>query len=246
MVTLQEIVAERPHLQEVVKLYEKVIEFNGSTSDLVVSLGDVSYRPELIDPLFKSFSSVFDLPEDILNPLKEAMKLGQIDLSRIPINEIPAFSLPYHEDELSIILFLISKPFFLRIRDSYNIRGEFWKGARCPVCKSVPSLSFIKQDEGRILYCSYCESRWKWHRIGCPHCQNRRSDRLEIITTEEQGCRIDICHECRSYAKTFTYTLLGDFTPALLDIISLPLDILAQDRSYKRLSPNPVGMRNMA
>jgi len=247
VVTLEEIAVERPHLKDALGLYEKVMEFNRLTSDLKLSSGAVSYPPGSIDLIFKSFSSVFDMPEDILDPLKEAMKLGQIDLSRIPFNEIPAFSLPYHEDELSTILFLIGKPYFTSLGGSYSLRDVFWESGRCPVCKSFPSLSFIKQDEGRTLYCSYCESRGKWHRIGCPHCQSRDAGKLEIITTEEEkGLRIDLCNGCRSYMKTINDTLLNDYTPELLDIISLPLDILAQDRAYKRLSPNPVGMRKMA
>ena len=247
MVTLEEIAAERPHLKDTLRLYEKVMEFVRLTPDLAVSPGAVSYPPGSIDMIFKSFSSVFDMPEDILDPLKEAMKLGQIDLTRLPFNEIPAFSLPYHEDELSAILFLISKPFFLRLRASYDASSVFWESGRCPVCKSVPSLSFIRQDEGRTLYCSYCETHGKWHRIGCPNCETRDAEELEIIETEEEkGFRIDLCNGCRSYIKTINYALLSDYTPGLLDIMSLPLDILAQDRAYKRLSPNPVGMRKMA
>jgi formate dehydrogenase maturation protein FdhE len=30
-----------------------------------------------------------------------------------------------------------------------------------------------------------------------------------------------------------------------LDILSLPLDIVVQEKGYKRLSPNPVGMMRM-
>jgi FdhE protein len=247
MVTLEEIAAARPHLRDALRLYEKVMDFNALTSDLAVFSEAVAYPAGSIDELFKSFSSAFDMPEDMLDPLREAMKLGQIDLTRLPLNEVPAFSLPYHEDELLAILFLISKPYFLRLKGSLNVHDVFWEKGRCPVCKSAPSLSFIKRDEGRTLYCSYCESRGQWHRIGCPHCQNRDSDRLEIIETEEEkGFRIDLCNVCRSYMKTIDDTLLNDYTPGLLDIISLPFDILAQERAYKRLSPNPIGVRKMA
>lgn len=248
MVSVEEIAAEKPHLKDTLGLYKRVVEFDRLTSDLRVPSASLSsYPPGSIDVIFRTFSSILDMPEDILDPLKEAMKLGRIDLSRLPLNEVPAFSLPYHEDELSTILFLISKPYFLGLKGSFDARDMFWESGRCPVCKSSPALSFIKQDEGRTLYCSYCEARGKWHRIGCPHCQNSNSEKLEIITTEEEkGFRIDLCNECRSYLKTFDDILLRDYTPELLDIMSLPLDILAQERSYKRLSPNPVGMRKIS
>lgn len=249
MMTIEEITEQRPYLKDALRLYGKVAEFNrliGEMNAAALSAGDVSYPPGSIDPLFESFSSIFDVPMDILAPLKEAMKLGQVDLSRLPFNETPAFSLPYHEDELTGLLFLISRPFFLLLGNSLNVSAVFWEEGRCPVCNAVPSLAFIKEEEGKTLSCSYCSSRGTWHRIGCPHCQSRDAKKLEIIEVEqEKGFRIDLCNECKSYLKTMDEGLLGEYTPELLDIISLPLDILAQGRGYKRRSPNPIGMIKM-
>lgn len=249
MVTIQEIVDKRPYLKDTLRLYEKIDEFKRSTVHLnknLISLGDIAYPQDLIESVFGRFSAEFDIPGDILAPLKEAMRLGQIDLTRLPMNEIPSFSLPYHADELAGILFIISKPYFLWLGKSYDISSKFWEEGRCPVCNSIPSLSFIKKDEGRTLYCSFCESRGPWHRIGCPGCQNRDAIKLDIIEIEEEkGLRIDLCNKCKSYVKTGSDNLLDDYTPELLDIISLPLDILAQERGYKRHSPNPIGMINM-
>ncbi len=247
MITLEEIAANRPYLKDTLKLYERTIEFRGLTSGVAGVSGAVAYTSGSIDLIFKSFSTAFEMPEDMLDPLREAMKLGQIDLTRLPLNEVPAFSLPYHKDELSAILFLLAKPYFLWLRGSANVHDAFWEEGRCPVCRSVPSLSFITQEGRRTLYCSYCESVGKWHRIGCPYCRKRDSEILEIFTAEEEkGFRVDLCNGCRSYVKTINDPLLQDYSPDLLDIISLPLDVLAQERRYERLSPNPVGMRKMA
>lgn len=249
MITIEEIIGKRPHLSDALRMYEKVVEFKRLTADLnkdPVSFGDTAYPSELINPIFESFSFIFDVPEDMLAPLKEAMKLGQIDFTRLPLNETPAFSLPYHEDELAGILFIISKPYFLRVKKSYDTSHISWEEGRCPVCNSIPSLAFIKMDEGKTLYCSFCENRGHWHRIGCPNCQNRDTHKLDIIEIEEEkGFRIDLCNECKSYIKTVDESLLNDYTPELLDMISLPLDIIAQGKGYKRHSPNPVGMTKM-
>lgn len=249
MITIKEIGDERPHLKETLRLYEKVVKFKLSTVDLnknPISVGDIAYPPDLIGPVFERFSATFDIPEDILTPLQEAMKFGQIDFTRLPMNEIPAFSLPYHADELAGILFLMSKPYFLWLGKSYDISNKFWEEGRCPVCNSVPSVSFIKKDEGRRLHCSFCESSGPWHRIGCPNCQGRDSHKIDIITAEEEkGFRIELCNECKSYMKTTEEELLSNYSPELLDIISLPLDIIAQNKGYKRHSPNPVGMMKM-
>ena len=249
MITIEKIADQRPHLKDALRLYEKVTEFNRLTEEVntaALSPGDISYSPGAIDPLFESFSSIIDVPVDILAPLKEAMKLGQVDLTRLPLNETPAFSLPYHEDELAGLLFLISRPFFLRLSSSLKASSLFWEEGRCPVCHSVPSVAFIKQDEGKTLYCSYCSNSGKWHRIGCPHCQNRDARKVELLEVEqERGFRIELCNECKSYSKTMNESLLSEYTPELLDVMSLPLDILAQGRGYKRLSPNPIGMIKM-
>lgn len=249
MIAVEKIVRDRPHLRDAIDLYEKVAAFKRSTVDLgkdSFPFEDTTYPPELLDSIFGSFSSIFDISPDIIGPLKEAMTFRRIDLSRLPLHETPAFSLPYHEDELAGVLFLISKPYFMRLGNSCGLLASSWTEGRCPVCNSIPSLSFIRQNEARKFFCSYCEYMGPWHRIGCPNCQNRDPVKLDIIEIEEEkGLRIDLCNECKSYVKTANDYLLDDYTPELVDIISLPLDIIAQGRGYVRRSPNPIGLERM-
>jgi len=242
MRNMGELAQQKPHLKDALELYEKIVEFRRLTANVTVTPGSPIYKPGTVDVIFRTFLTVFNMPEAILDPLKETMKLGQIDLSRLPLNEIPSFSLPYHQEELSTVLFLISKPYFLQLRSGVE-RDVFWQHGRCPACAGAPSISFIKQDAGRSLYCSYCENRGRWHRIGCPHCHNMHTDNLGTIEAEEEkGFTIDFCNTCKSYTKTIDYAFFDDYSLELLDIMSLPLDILAQNRGYKRHSPNPLGM----
>ncbi|HWR58567.1 MAG TPA: formate dehydrogenase accessory protein FdhE [Thermodesulfovibrionales bacterium] len=245
--TVEEISDKKPHLKDALGLYSKVQKFEKSVIDLNMSVDAnyTTYPPQLLGVIFKSFSSVFDIPEEFLSSLKEAMELGRIDLTRLPLDEAPAFSLPYHEEELSGLLFLISKPFFVLLKNSLN-KGEpiFWQEGRCPVCHALPSLSFIGRDDARRLHCSYCEYTGPWHRIGCTNCQNRDSKKIDILEAEqEKGFRLDLCNECKSYIKTAGSHLLGDYAPELLDIMSIPLDIIAQGKGYRRHSPNPIGIK---
>jgi FdhE protein len=246
MITIEEIVRRRPHLRNALDFYEKVDAFKRSAADLYkgpFAPGDIAYPPELLDAIFGSFSSIFDVSADVLTPLKEAMRFRQIDLSRLPLHEIPAFSMPYHEDELAGILFLISKPYFIRLGSSRGFLETSWVEGRCPVCNAVPSLSFIRQNEARQFYCSYCEYMGPWQRIGCANCRNSDPLRIEIIEIEEEkGFRIDLCNDCKSYLKTANGYMLDDYTPDLIDIVSIPLDIIAQGKGYRRHSPNPIGM----
>ncbi|MCL5024310.1 MAG: formate dehydrogenase accessory protein FdhE [Nitrospirae bacterium] len=245
---LDEIEKGRPHLRDTLEVYRKVLEFDElmSRESISLSAGDVAYPADSVAAVFDAFSSVFDLPGEMLAPLREEVKLGRVDFRRLPLNETPAFSLPYHEDELREILFLVSRPYFVRLGTSSPLRSRPWERGRCPVCDSSPSLSFLKQNEGRTLSCSWCGSRGKWKRIGCPHCGNSDTGKLDIIEIEdEKGMRIDLCNGCRTYVKTADDNLLMDYTPELIDLISMPLDVLAQDRGYRRLSPNAIGMREL-
>jgi FdhE protein len=156
---------------------------------------------------------------------------------------VPSFSLPYHEDELTMILFLVSKPYFLKLKGLFDVDNIFWQEGRCPICNSMPSMASIDTDGKKHLYCSFCDNTGYYKRIGCPICLNDDTSRINIITAEgEDGFRIDTCDACNSYLKTLEIGLLNNFTPDIADLISLPLDIIAQGKGYKRNSPNPLGM----
>lgn len=246
---IEKIIEERPHLKESLKLYEKALEFGKlilQTIENPLSPEDTTYPSPLIVPLIENFSLIFDMPGEMLTPLKEALELGHIDFTRLPLNETPSFSLPYHEDELSMLLYLIGKPYFLWSKDICTAETAFWQEGKCPVCVSTPSIALIKDEGERTLYCSYCESLGAWHRIGCPRCLSRDAHKFDIIEVEEEkGMRIDLCNNCLSYVKTKSGGIPEGYSPGLFDIISMPLDVIAQERGYQRRSPNPMGMTKM-
>lgn len=249
--TIEEIVSKKPHLEDIFKLYGKVQEFSGLTLESVngngVSEGAVAYPPQLIDAVFERFSSIFGIPKENLTPLKEAMQLGQIDFTRLPLKETPAFSLPYHEDELSPLLFLLSRPFFLALGKGSRDKQQAWEKGRCPVCSAQPALSFLGWDSRRYLACSFCGTTGPAPRIGCPVCLNRDTDTLTIMTIEgDEDFRIETCSACLSYSKTARAGVLEAIPPDYADLMSLPLDIIAQGRGYRRNAPNPLGMIRIA
>lgn len=252
--SIEDIVAKRPFLKEVFTLYGKTQEFSAlilkSLNGNGDSSGSVAYPPQLIDTVFAQFSSIFDIPEENLAPLKEAMQLGQIDFTRLPLNETPAFSLPYHEDELFTLLFLMSRPFFLSLGRAYGARQERWEKGLCPCCGAKPALSSLDWENRRRLHCSFCGVTGHAPRIGCPLCRTGRAgdaDTLTIFEAEgEEEFRIDTCGGCRSYIKTARAGVLEYLSPDLADLASLPLDIIAQGKGYRRNAPNPVGMIRIA
>ncbi len=56
-----------------------------------------------------------------------------------------------------------------------------------------------------------------------------------------QDTRIDACKACKSYVKTFQ-GMPSDQTVEEMDLLSLPFDIVAQNKGFCRRSPNPVGI----
>ena len=247
---VEEIIQEKPHLRETIQLYEKVLTFNSVVAKMTntITRDEVTYPPDMADVVMERFSSHFGIPEEHLSPFKEALKMGQLDFTRLPLNEIPSFSFPYHEDELRLILFLMSKPFFLRLGEMYHLNGSTWEEGKCPVCHAKPSLASIDSENRRKLYCSYCGTKGYYKRLGCPLCSSEDTSKITLFTfDEENGFRIDACHQCGSYIKTvITESIIENrLTPDLADLVSLPLDVIAQGKGFQRHSPNPIGMTKM-
>ena len=248
--TIEEIIREKPHLRDTLALYEKVLRFYAAVADLTAGteLEGETYPTELVDPVLEVFASSFDLPGETLSPLREAMKSRLIDLTRLPKGEIPGFSLPYHEDELATILFLISRPFFDRLRQTRRVDNAYWEGGKCPLCTAKPSLAAIDDEGRRSFSCSFCGTVGLFKRVGCPACLTQDASKITLFTAEEErGVRIDGCDLCGSYIKT---VMNVDFSgshpnPDLVDLVTMPLDIVAQEKGYRRQSPNPIGITRM-
>ena len=248
--SIEEIVKERPHLKDTFRMYEKVLQYIGEVRHLMPLMTGESglldrkaYRPEAIAPVFTYFLPIFDLPEGNLSPLKEAMEVGDVDFTRLPLGEAPAFSLPYPEEELAMLLYLLSRPYFLWLRNSFQKDNLFWEEGRCPVCSAQPVVSSMIREGSRQVFCSLCGTVGYYRHSGCPACSNEDPAKMNIIEIEgEEGFRIDACDACGSYLKSADTNLLLDMTPDIADLISLPLDFAAQNKKYVRRSPNPLGM----
>lgn len=250
---IDELIAKKPHLTDLFRFYERTATFSRAVRELLSAapafnaIEMSSYPRSVIDPVFQHFSVLTEVPQDMLAPLKRAMEVGDIDFTRLPFREVPAFSLPYPEDDLAMLLFLLSRPYFSLLREARPMNGQAWEQGRCPVCSGQPTLLSHGPDNPRQLHCSYCETTGPPASGGCPVCLNDDDQKRSRLTFDgEEGFTITTCGHCRSYVKTVDAAMLRSVTPDMADLMSLPLDLVVQEKSYARSAPNPLGILRMS
>jgi FdhE protein len=110
-----------------------------------------------------------------------------------------------------------------------------WHRGYCPLCGSMPELSFLKGEEGqRWLRCSFCGHTWRFARLACPFCETENHNSLQtyyVVGREQE--RVEICEECRRYVVCLD--LRGRFDEAVLEVAAIGLvhlDLLAQEKGH--------------
>ena len=245
---IEDLILRKPHLADPLRFYEKVMRFMDGAKDFARphQPGLVAYPSGLAAKVTANLSAALDLPEGALSPLQQALELGEIDFTRLPLGEVPAFSLPYAEDDLTMLLFLVSKPYFLAKHDACGLDERMWEEGKCPVCDARPSLSSFSGEGRRKLHCSFCGTVGHVPRVQCPACLTTDPEKLNTYTfAGEEGFSVMACDSCKAYVKTVEADLLSTVGPDLADLLSLPLDIVMQQKGFKRRSPNPLGMVKM-
>lgn len=117
-----------------------------------------------------------------------------------------------------------------------------WTKGYCPVCGSMPSVSYLIGEGGkRWLHCSGCGHQWKFRRQVCPACDHNAAKGLEYFYLEDRlHERAYVCNTCKKYLLTIDIRELAvkpnmDIAPIGL----IPLDIKAQQEGYEPLTPLP-------
>ncbi len=243
--SLEDIAEVKPHLREVIDLYGRVKLFAELelANDYSRMAGQHShYVGADIERAIEGFSSIFDIPVGELDALKEALGSGRVNFLGLPGAEADGPG-PSPAGEAPSVLYILSRPFFRAISFGTDADGIRWEGGRCPVCNAVPVLSVLDKDSPRRYQCSWCGTTGYYNRIGCPYCRSETAGDMEILSFEGyEDVRIDVCNKCKTYYKSVKAELLAEHDLAEHDLISLPLDIVAQGKGFVRRSPNPVGL----
>lgn len=130
-----------------------------------------------------------------------------------------------------------------------SLRGDDEDDRRCPVCGGLPQLaSFGDSGESlvtapRTLVCSRCAAAWAYPRMQCVSCRETNGNLMPILADETRlaHLRIDACDTCHAYLVTVDVRKDRGAVPLVDEIVALPLDLLASERGYRKITPNVMG-----
>ena len=116
----------------------------------------------------------------------------------------------------------------------------------CPVCCGRPQVGVLREDghgARRSLLCSFCFTEWGYRRTVCPACGEERVDSLPVYTASQfEHVRVEACDTCKTYIKTVDLTNTGLAVPEVDDLATVTLSLWAEEKGYKKLHPNLLGI----
>ena len=114
---------------------------------------------------------------------------------------------------------------------------------RCPYCGGLPWVASrepeaVGDGARRMLHCSLCAFVWQVNRIRCAACGEENPEKLPVFNADEhQGARIEACETCQAYVKSIDRTDDARRLPEVDDLVSLGLDLWAQEQGFTRIEP---------
>jgi FdhE protein len=141
----------------------------------------------------------------------------------------------------------------LALKIGEGMEDKAWSKGYCPVCGSLPSVSFLAGPSGdpgeflkdtggqKFLHCSLCSRNWRINRHACPVCDNTDKElQMYLMDPDQPGERVDVCKKCGLYLPCVDSREL-EAMPHLdtAAVCMVHLDILAQQQGFKPLSDLP-------
>ena len=181
-----------------------------------------------------------------LRRLKAALAEGRLDLKGcmktlltgqgVTIDGI-AQTLQIQPLVLKFILEQLMKPFIEKTMEGLKpvIQDLPWHKGYCPLCGSLPELSFLRGGEGqRWLRCALCGYEWRFMRTKCPFCENDDHEKMELYFLEDRGHeRAELCYQCNRYILNIDMRKCSEEVVTEVAAISmLYLDILSQGKGF--------------
>jgi FdhE protein len=137
---------------------------------------------------------------------------------------------------LEPILVQAMRPILTRAAEAIMARTDLstWNKGTCPLCGGEPDLSVITPAADRLLICSRCSARWRFHQLTCPFCLNADRTRITSFASRDGQYRLYACDVCQRYLKAYDARRAArPVMPAVDSVATLPLDAAAMQKGYK-------------
>lgn len=128
------------------------------------------------------------------------------------------------------------RPFLTRAADAIMARTDLigWARGTCPLCGGEPELAVITPAAERLLICSRCSARWRFHQITCPFCLNTERGKITSFASRDGQYRLNACDVCQRYLKAYDARRASrPVMPAVDSVATLPLDAAAMQKGYR-------------
>lgn len=118
------------------------------------------------------------------------------------------------------------------VQDNFDI--VWWDEPFCPICGERPNMANL-EEEGRRLYCTFCWMEWKYKGPGCLLCGIDDKKMVGLLRIrDEDGYHLSICGNCNGYIKLIDRRYLSkEMDRRIINIVSLPLEIIARQKGHK-------------
>ena len=142
-----------------------------------------------------------------------------------------------------------ASPVLEALPDAAPLPADADDDRRCPACRGVPQLavfgdtSEVLVTPQRRLVCSRCATEWAYPRMTCVSCRETDGAKMPILADETRlpHLRADACDTCHAYLITVDLRKEPGAVPLVDEITALPLDLLAAERGYAKISRNVMG-----
>jgi formate dehydrogenase maturation protein FdhE len=118
----------------------------------------------------------------------------------------------------------------------------------CPFCSGLPWMVTRRPEPEshgaqRNLCCALCGGEWVFPRIRCPACGEADPEKLPYFHDEARSAvRIEACETCKRYVKSIDLTLDARPIAEVDDLVTVALDLWAQEEGYTRIEPGLAGV----
>jgi FdhE protein len=117
---------------------------------------------------------------------------------------------------------------------------------RCPHCKHPPQVGILRPEghgTASSLLCSLCLAESPFPRGRCPSCGEADEQRIAYYAAESLAhLQVQACEACRRYLHRVDLAKDPEAIPDVDEIVGLPLDVWANERGFRKVHPNLMGI----